>query len=609
MIDAEWMELVYGGVDGNVEVRCFKEGEQPWRRFGSDWNAAMLAAMELDGVEGWNIYAGIATRAGNDGSKAGVAMLRALWVDFDEVGNGAEDALDAAMSTFLPPSIRVFSGGGYHLYWIFEEPVPVDTEARRTWIEEALKGLQLHFHGDNKVVDVARIMRIPGTANWPDQKKRDKGRTMSESSVLEMPGHLYQPRDFADMANRGRAERARSQGEVSITLPTDLPSSVQSVIEGSPRVRGLFLHDPGALPKNRKNADDLSGSVFDYHLMRELLKHPVVTKTAAIQACQIARVRSGEDAAKAKRQEYWDRTYKAALAASRQGEVSVNPNDPAAMLRSYLRNPAQGRASAIDPRPLTAKIELTPRYPSGIAQVDQSAMEGLYGLTAIGGPKNVGKSVFLMNVALSAAMSGEWVVCIFDAENADNVWNRRVLRWFGEPMPVVQQQLRNLHRHFIHAGVTFEDLREWACAMIGPDTRRLLIVFDSLNTILDKMAFASDDGNNYWRTYKDILLWCQDVRVATEGSIAFVMASELNKAGTMAGGKIDFTVDCEILVRNHGDELAVKIEKSRETKKPDLPDMVITDTFHLVPSDSIDESEGDDASDDDDRGTGNWWQQ
>jgi hypothetical protein len=72
--------------------------------------------------------------------------------------------LDALEAAGIPPSVVIHSGGGLHLYWAIQ-PVTVDTEADRAEVKRALKALQVLVAGDPHSVDVAHILRLPGTYN------------------------------------------------------------------------------------------------------------------------------------------------------------------------------------------------------------------------------------------------------------------------------------------------------------------------------------------------------------------------------------------------------------------------------------------------------------
>lgn len=83
-----------------------------------------------------------------------------------------------------PPSAVVFSGGGYQGFWRLSDPVPINGQEEA--YEDAKRynqALELAFGADN-CHNVDRIMRLPGSINWPDQKKRKKGRVATLAKVV-----------------------------------------------------------------------------------------------------------------------------------------------------------------------------------------------------------------------------------------------------------------------------------------------------------------------------------------------------------------------------------------------------------------------------------------
>ena len=70
------------------------------------------------------------------------------------------------LMAFVPaPSLVVFSGRGYHGYWLFNEPVRVgDGDDRGRQVVLANMMLEQRLHGDS-VSDLARVLRVAGTVN------------------------------------------------------------------------------------------------------------------------------------------------------------------------------------------------------------------------------------------------------------------------------------------------------------------------------------------------------------------------------------------------------------------------------------------------------------
>ncbi|SRR6266851_4143424 len=72
-----------------------------------------------------------------------------------------------------PPSFIIFSGNGYQAFWKLAKPVAVNSDP--TLIERYNIQRAKMFGGDN-CHNIDRILRLPGTVNWPNERKRQKGR-------------------------------------------------------------------------------------------------------------------------------------------------------------------------------------------------------------------------------------------------------------------------------------------------------------------------------------------------------------------------------------------------------------------------------------------------
>lgn len=125
--------------------------------------------------------------------RADIKAVHALHVDLDpRVGEdvAAEQARILALlrnppAPLPPPSLIVYSGGGYQGYWFLDAPLPVEGSVE---VAEDLKLFNLQIErtlGADNCHDVSRIMRVPGTVNKPDKKKIEKGRKPALAEVIE----------------------------------------------------------------------------------------------------------------------------------------------------------------------------------------------------------------------------------------------------------------------------------------------------------------------------------------------------------------------------------------------------------------------------------------
>jgi len=175
-----FFKKIFDRAQGLIEIRCLPSGHQLFTRDFEKIKTFIEEHIEED------VYFGVATRKGLDGSKAGTSELRTLWADLDWkdlTGGKAEE--DKYISKFsLKPSIKVSSGYGYHLYWILKKPVKAGLE-----IEGYLKGIAAALKADRSATDLARILRVPGTFNRKYGAKIPVTRTKDN-------GHRYTLKDF-----------------------------------------------------------------------------------------------------------------------------------------------------------------------------------------------------------------------------------------------------------------------------------------------------------------------------------------------------------------------------------------------------------------------------
>lgn len=95
------------------------------------------------------------------------------------------------------PSGIVFSGGGYQAYWKLADPIEINGDLEKA--EDAKRyNLQIEIQlGGDSCHNVDRIMRLPGTINWPNEKKRKKGQVPTLAYVIDWkPERVYKLTEF-----------------------------------------------------------------------------------------------------------------------------------------------------------------------------------------------------------------------------------------------------------------------------------------------------------------------------------------------------------------------------------------------------------------------------
>lgn len=146
------------------------------------------------------------------------------------------------LEDFSPsPSAIVYSGGGYQGFWRLDEIMYVGGDANRIADVEAYnKQLAIVLGGDN-THNIDRIMRLPGTINLPDEKKRKKGRVEAMADIVELSGVTHPLHDFTpavevQSTNSGSGVKVQISGNLPRLKDLDeLPEAV------TPRTRMLIV--------------------------------------------------------------------------------------------------------------------------------------------------------------------------------------------------------------------------------------------------------------------------------------------------------------------------------------------------------------------------------
>ena len=186
MSPQDFLAALYGSADGWLNVfsidRATGDRHTDW--FTTDETVEMADhALSMRGHR--DVWFSVATRlqrigGGLRGGAADCAHITCLWVDIDVAGpnhkgdkNYPDDETARALIKEFPiaPTIVVRTGGGYHAYWLLDEPIEASDASTllarwgATWAAWA----KSHGHDVDNVFDLPRVLRVPGTLNLKDE--------------------------------------------------------------------------------------------------------------------------------------------------------------------------------------------------------------------------------------------------------------------------------------------------------------------------------------------------------------------------------------------------------------------------------------------------------
>ncbi|MED4903968.1 phage/plasmid primase, P4 family [Parageobacillus thermoglucosidasius] len=174
---------------GQVNIWSDQPKESSWCDPRNPKEAAEIAISLSSNA---NVYFGVGLRKKPLGKKQrgrseDIISLPCVWLDLDvqegvhaNKNRPTESQAKALLNVFpLEPSIIVHSGGGWHCYWLFDQPLHIHSEEDRQSAERTLKRFQNVFIRSarskgwivDNTSDLARVLRVPGTFNRKAEPK------------------------------------------------------------------------------------------------------------------------------------------------------------------------------------------------------------------------------------------------------------------------------------------------------------------------------------------------------------------------------------------------------------------------------------------------------
>ncbi|WMS42292.1 DUF5906 domain-containing protein [Acuticoccus sp. MNP-M23] len=250
-------------------------------------------------------------------SKEDVKSMVALHVDLDpragEDFAAEQERTLQVLKEFDPaPTVIIFSGGGHQGFWMLDKEHRTDGDVSRAEELEAYNiQLEVLLGGDH-CHNIDRIMRLPGTINVPNERKRSKGREPALARVVDedwdrvysLKQFTAAPRVQSNDDPTGGATKVRISGNLpTLNSLDDLPAGVSARVKQL-IVQGFDPDEPGRYGSRSEAvfgvlcemvradcSDDEMAAVIldpDYAISGHILSQP---KPQAYAARQIERAR------------------------------------------------------------------------------------------------------------------------------------------------------------------------------------------------------------------------------------------------------------------------------------------------------------------------------
>lgn len=164
------------------------------------------------------------------------------------------------------PTVIIFSGGGYQGFWRLEDEFEINgdlglAETAKRWNLQ----LELLFGADD-CHNIDRIMRLPGTVNIPDAKKRKKGREEVLAEVIEFDHSRIYPLSQFTPASPTQSGDMFSSSSQTVEISGNIPrvASMEELDEWDVPDRVKVIIVQGRHPDEPPKDDDSRSSwLFD----------------------------------------------------------------------------------------------------------------------------------------------------------------------------------------------------------------------------------------------------------------------------------------------------------------------------------------------------------
>ena len=166
---------------------------------------------------GWNIYDQWnppSKKFGRRAKREDIRWLMGFHLDLDlpdnvERSKWFKKNLDP-LYEFGRPHI-IMSGNGYQVRWPFAQPLRATDDNIRL-VETYNKKILTYFKAGKGTWNVDRLLRVPGTINYPDELKRKRGFRIRLAEIKEVTTETFTAHDFSELRNLAIDDRTQAKG-------------------------------------------------------------------------------------------------------------------------------------------------------------------------------------------------------------------------------------------------------------------------------------------------------------------------------------------------------------------------------------------------------------
>ena len=535
----------------NIHVwLCKPDGPNEGQYFGDDVEgaASYVASRNESGLNCYFTPNTPTVDCGRKPTKQQIAAIRVVHVDVDPPKDGATFDKDAALATLKAdrPTFIIDSGGGLQAYWALGEPIEATDETRGN-VEAVNKAVIAKQGGDAAASNVDRVMRIPGTINWPNAKKRAAGRVPAMARVI-----------YADAGDRPSLAQleAHFRPVPAPAAPTPLDRAPIPPV-GDRDVVAVLCRD---LMLAALYGGDLTAYGGDASAGDMALVNALVPRTNFDRE-QVERIWSnsplGQRNKTQDREPYRRMTIDKAFSDNRGGLNKI--------AEAWIHAELERKRQAIGNMP-SSRFKLLSGEDLRNLPRPEWRIKGVLpaqGLAVIYGPSTAGKSFFALDMGCKIAEGGEWfghrakqAHVVYLALEGKAGFPLRIAAWESHNDRELPDAMRVILDSFnLRDAIDVAEL-----AKVCPQGSVLMI---------DTMARAGDDDENDSKQRRELINRASQLQELIEGVVVLIAHTGKDEDKGIRGHKSLFdSLDASILVKRDGIERSWSADKVKEADEP-----------------------------------------
>lgn len=175
-----------------IEIRYMKPDKSMEKSYITDIDDFFKQIDEgYEVVKNYDVWFAVCPRNKQSGEKAAIKYVPHLWCDVDFKNKGEEETKQIMGKFPIKPSFTIFSGHGYHLYWLLKEHIEIKEGKDIDLIEGINRGIANFYSGTTDGYDISKSLRVPDTINNSNHHKTKENKPIKTEITQSDPTIIY----------------------------------------------------------------------------------------------------------------------------------------------------------------------------------------------------------------------------------------------------------------------------------------------------------------------------------------------------------------------------------------------------------------------------------